>query len=98
MIIETVMIRFNFEGVSLINSLSDSISHHSSIQGESDSDPEGFVNTISNTLDSIFSSDSSDADVSDMEDDALESSEKPVFLTAMGPVQVDTGYYYLCLV
>lgn len=73
-------------------SSTDSIStHQSSIQGESDSENE-FIGTISSNLDSMFSSDSSeDADISEVDDDAFEASEKPVFLTAIGPVHVDAG-------
>ena len=78
----------------------DSVStHQSSIQGESDSENE-LIDTISSNLDSMFSSDSSDADASDTnahdeDDDAFESSEKPVFLTAIGPVHVDAGPNYI---
>ncbi|XP_076444664.1 LOW QUALITY PROTEIN: intermembrane lipid transfer protein VPS13A-like [Babylonia areolata] len=74
----------------------DSVSHHSSVQGESDSEPEGFINSITNKLGSIFSSDSSDADVSETDDneDVVDSGmEKPVFLTSRGPVDVTTGQY-----
>ncbi|XP_025099873.1 vacuolar protein sorting-associated protein 13A-like isoform X2 [Pomacea canaliculata] len=72
----------------------DSLSHHSSVQGESDSEPEGFIQNITNKLGSIFSSDSSDADISEADDadDIIDSSlEKPVFLTSRGPVDVTTG-------
>lgn len=74
--------------------LADSLSHHSSVQGESDSEPEGFIQNITNKLGSIFSSDSSDADISEADDadDIIDSSlEKPVFLTSRGPVDVTTG-------
>lgn len=63
----------------------DSMSHHSSIQGESDSEPE-IMNTISNQLRCILSSDSSDGDADD--DDAMDAGDHPVFLTAKGPVSV----------
>ena len=69
----------------------DSTSHQSSVQGESDSEPEGFINTLSSNLDSIFSSDSSNTDLSEGEDEIFEPSDKPVFLTAKGPVHVDAG-------
>ncbi|KAL8622223.1 hypothetical protein ACOMHN_043746 [Nucella lapillus] len=74
----------------------DSVSHHSSVQGESDSEPEGFINSITNKLGSILSSDSSDADVSETDDteDVVDlTMEKPVFLTSRGPVDVSTGLY-----
>jgi len=61
------------------------------VQGESDSEPEGFINTLSSNLDSIFSSDSSNTDLSEGEDEIFEPSDKPVFLTAKGPVHVDAG-------
>ena len=73
---------------------SDSLSHHSSVQGESDSEPEGFIHNMTNKLGSIFSSDSSDADISETDDndDLVDSSlDKPVFLTSRGPVDVSAG-------
>ncbi|XP_055887721.1 intermembrane lipid transfer protein VPS13A-like isoform X3 [Biomphalaria glabrata] len=69
-------------------------SHHSSVQGESDSEPEGFISNMTSKLGSIFSSDSSDADVSETEenDDGIDMSlDKPVFLTSRGPVHMTTG-------
>ncbi|XP_048240040.1 vacuolar protein sorting-associated protein 13A-like isoform X2 [Haliotis rufescens] len=74
----------------------ESLSHHSSIQGESDSEPEGFIHNITNKLGSIFSSDSSDADISEAEeaDDLFDPSlDKPVFITSRGPVHVSTGVH-----
>ena len=62
----------------------------SSMQGESDSEPEGFMQGLSNKLDSIFSSDSSDEE-SQEEDSAFDSPDKPVFLTSKGPVHIDAG-------
>jgi vacuolar protein sorting-associated protein 13A/C len=54
-------------------SFDSTISHHSSIQGESDSEPEGLINTLSSNLDSIFSSgDSSEGDMSEGDDDTFE--------------------------
>lgn len=73
---------------------SDSLSHHSSVQGESDSEPEGYLHNMTHKLGSIFSSDSSDADVSDNEDiDDLNdaTSDKPVFITSRGPVDAYAG-------
>ena len=71
-------------------SLTDSVSRPGSVQGESDSEPEGLINTLSSNLDSIFSSDSSeDEDPSD--DEIFENNDKPVFMTAKGPVHVQTG-------
>ncbi|GFO42660.1 vacuolar protein sorting-associated protein 13a, partial [Plakobranchus ocellatus] len=72
-------------------------SHHSSVQGESDSEPDGFISSMTARLGNIFSSNSSsDADVSDTEDDDDDenddgidmSLDKPVFLTSRGPVHV----------
>jgi len=76
----------------------DSASRHSSVQGESDSEPEVLV-TLSSTLRSILSSDSGDdnfipsgRDVDDDDDDAFDSAaERPVFLTAKGPVSATIG-------
>ncbi|KAK7492082.1 hypothetical protein BaRGS_00016746 [Batillaria attramentaria] len=72
----------------------DSVSHHSSVQGESDSEPEGFIHNITNKLGSIFSSDSSDADISETDDNddiADPALDKPVFITSRGPVDVSAG-------
>lgn len=66
------------------------MSHHSSIQGESDSEPE-ILNSISTQLHSLLSSDSSDGDMADEDGDAFETVERPVFLTARGPVSVIPG-------
>ncbi|BFZ09736.1 hypothetical protein BsWGS_12775 [Bradybaena similaris] len=69
-------------------------SHHSSVQGESDSEPEGFISNMTSKLGSIFSSDSSDADVSETDDndDGIDLSlDKPVFLTSRGPVHMTAG-------
>lgn len=78
---------------------SDSVSRHSSIQGESDSEPEGLA-TLSSNLHSILSSESSDDNMAasgldaDDDDDAFDSSaEKPVFLTAKGPVAAAVGTF-----
>ncbi|KAL5009893.1 hypothetical protein ScPMuIL_012198 [Solemya velum] len=73
----------------------DSVSRHSSIQGESDSEPEGFIYNITNKLGNIFSSDSSDADVSETDDidDIFDPAlDKPVFLTSRGPVHIPLGF------
>lgn len=69
------------------------MSHHSSIQGESDSEPEVILNSISTQLHSLLSSDSSDGDLADEDGDAFEetANERPVFLTARGPVSVISG-------
>ena len=64
--------------------------HNSSIQGDSDSETE-VISTISTNLDSMLSSDSSDIEFSD--DDAFEEADKPVFLTARGPIRVDSGQH-----
>ena len=72
----------------------DSPTHHrhsGDIQGESDSEPEAVATTLSSNIDSLFTSDSSDADVSDLDDDASQAADKPVFMTSKGPVRVDTG-------
>lgn len=69
----------------------DSVSIHGSVQGESDSEPEGLINTLSSNLDSIFSSDSSDGDVSEDEDEIFDNTDKPIFITSKGPVQLDSG-------
>ncbi|KAK3096835.1 hypothetical protein FSP39_003796 [Pinctada imbricata] len=69
-----------------------------SIQGESDTEPDGLIQSITNKLGGIFSDDSSeDADVSDTDenDDTFDPSlDKPVFLTPKGPIQVsrDQGF------
>ncbi|XP_064629495.1 intermembrane lipid transfer protein VPS13A-like isoform X5 [Lineus longissimus] len=75
-----------------------STSIHSSIQGESDSEPEGFINTISSKLGSIFSSDSSDNDQSEAEHevdaddgDGYGVENKAVFITSQGPVHLHQG-------
>ena len=69
----------------------DSVTHpSSSIQGESDSEPE-LISAISSNLDSMFTSDSSDADFSEADDDIFDNSDKPIFLTAKGPVHLETG-------
>ncbi|XP_012945076.2 vacuolar protein sorting-associated protein 13A, partial [Aplysia californica] len=73
----------------------DSASCHSSVQGESDSEPEGFISHMTNKLGSIFSSDSSDADVSETDDndDQVDLAlDKPVFLTSKGPVHMSAVY------
>ena len=67
------------------------MSRPSSVQGESDSEPEGLINTLSSNLDSIFSSDSSDEDPSDVDDEIFDNADKPVFLTSKGPVHVKSG-------
>lgn len=65
----------------------DSVSHQSSVQGESDSEPETFIHNITNKLGNIFSSDSSEADVSETDDndEAFDPSlNDPVFMTSKG--------------
>ena len=65
---------------------SDSVSFHGSVQGESDSEPEGLISTLHSTLDSLLSSDcDSDSDNSDIV--CKSRADKPVFLTARGPVE-----------
>ncbi len=57
------------------------------------------ISAISTNLDSLLSSDSSDIEFSD--DDAFEEADKPVFLTARGPIRVDSGqqcHYLLSVV
>ena len=75
--------------------ISDSLSHHSSVQGESDSEPEGYIHNMTNKLGSIFSSDSeadgSEADVDDNDDLNDSTSDKAVFITSRGPVDVSAG-------
>lgn len=69
-------------------------SRHSSVQGESDSEPEGFISSMTSKLGNIFSSDSSDADVSETEDNDEQidlTLDKPVFLTSRGPVHMSAG-------
>ena len=72
-----------------------SLNHQGSIQGESDTEPDGLLQSITNKLGGIFSDDSSDdADVSDTDenDDTFDPSlDKPVFLTPKGPIQVSRG-------
>lgn len=74
---------------------SDSLSRHSSVQGESDSESESLIHTITNKLGSIFTTDSSeDADVSETDDndESLDwTLDKPIFLTPQGPVKFRTG-------
>ncbi|XP_056015608.1 intermembrane lipid transfer protein VPS13A-like isoform X3 [Ostrea edulis] len=70
----------------------ESLSHQASIQGESDTEPDGLIQSITNKLGGIFSDDDSseDADISDTDDnDELfdPSLDKPVFLTPKGPMQ-----------
>src|SRR6218665_3505869 len=70
--------------------MEDSMSHHSSIQGESDSETE-ILSSINTQLHSLLSSDSSDG-AGDLEDgDTFEAVERPVFLPARGPVSVIPG-------
>ncbi|KAL4233205.1 hypothetical protein ACF0H5_007889 [Mactra antiquata] len=73
----------------------DSLSRHSSVQGESDSENESLIHTITNKLGSIFTTDSSeDADVSETDDndESLDwTLDKPIFLTPQGPVKFRTG-------
>ena len=70
------------------------------MQGESDSEPDGFISSMTAGLGNIFSSNSSsDADVSNTEDeignendDGIDMSlDKPVFLTSRGPVHILPG-------
>nr|XP_022286655.1 vacuolar protein sorting-associated protein 13A-like isoform X3 [Crassostrea virginica] len=70
----------------------ESLSHQASIQGESDTEPDGLIQSITNKLGGIFSDDDSseDADISDTDDnDELfdPSLDKPVFLTPKGPMK-----------
>ncbi|CAG2212445.1 VPS13A_C [Mytilus edulis] len=70
-----------------------SLSHPGSIQGESDTEPDGLIQSITNKLGGIFSdSDSSeDADISENDDngDLVDPSlDKPVFITSKGPVHI----------
>lgn len=72
------------------------MSHQASIQGESDTEPDGLIQSITNKLGGIFSDDDSseDADISDTDDnDELfdPSLDKPVFLTPKGPMQAARG-------
>ncbi|XP_061177627.1 intermembrane lipid transfer protein VPS13A-like [Saccostrea echinata] len=74
----------------------ESLSHQPSIQGESDTEPDGLIQSITNKLGGIFSDDDSseDADISDTDDnDELfdPSLDKPVFLTPKGPMQAGRG-------
>ncbi|XP_053396044.1 intermembrane lipid transfer protein VPS13A-like isoform X3 [Mercenaria mercenaria] len=73
----------------------ESLSRHSSVQGESDSESESLIHTITNKLGSIFTTDSSeDADVSETDDndEGLDwTLDKPIFLTPQGPVKFRTG-------
>lgn len=74
----------------------ESLSHQASIQGESDTEPDGLIQSITNKLGGIFSDDDSseDADISDTDDnDELfdPSLDKPVFLTPKGPMKVGRG-------
>ena len=68
------------------------LSRHSILQGESDSS-EGLIHTITNKLGSIFTSDSSDADVSGTDDNdksftlyyrVFESSQQPTGRVRLG--------------
>src|SRR6218665_2112410 len=70
--------------------MEDSMSHHSSIQGESDSETE-ILSSINTQLHSLLSSDSSDG-AGDLEDgDTFEAVDRPVFLTARGLCSVIPG-------
>ncbi|XP_052088041.1 intermembrane lipid transfer protein VPS13C-like isoform X4 [Mytilus californianus] len=74
----------------------ESLSHQGSIQGESDTEPDGLIQSITNKLGGIFSdSDSSeDADISENDDngDLVDPSlDKPVFITSKGPVHIAMG-------
>ncbi|XP_052241928.1 intermembrane lipid transfer protein VPS13A-like isoform X2 [Dreissena polymorpha] len=73
----------------------ESLSRHSSVQGESDSENESLIQTITSKLGSIFNSDSSeDADVSETDDndDSIDwTLDKPIFLTPHGPVKFRAG-------
>ncbi|KAL3882618.1 hypothetical protein ACJMK2_028943 [Sinanodonta woodiana] len=72
----------------------DSASLHSSIQGESDSEGDSVINSIANNLGGIFTSDSSDADISETDDndDIFDPSlDKPIFLTPRGPIRFSVG-------
>ena len=74
--------------------ITESLSRHSSLQGESDSESEGLIHTITNKLGSIFTSDSSDADVSETDDNDESfdpTLDKPIFLTPSGPVKFRSG-------
>ena len=77
--------------------VSDSLSRHSSVQGDSDSENESLIHTITNKLGSIFTNDSSeDADISETDDndDTLDwTLDKPIFLTPHGPVKFRSGWF-----
>lgn len=79
--------------------ISDSLSRHSSVQGESDSESESLIHTITNKLGSIFTTDSSeDADISETDDndEGLDwTLDKPIFLTPQGPVKFRTGLWQM---
>ena len=89
------------KGFNLWNPFTESLSRHSSIQGESDSESESLIHTITNKLGSIFNTDSSeDADVSETDDndDPLDSTlDKPIFLTPHGPIKFRAGLCH-CIV
>ena len=76
--------------------ITESLSQQGSIQGESDTEPDGLIQSMTNKLGGIFSdSDSSqDADISENDDNgdlADASLEKPVFITSKGPVHIALG-------
>ncbi|KAK3591108.1 hypothetical protein CHS0354_035920 [Potamilus streckersoni] len=65
-----------------------------SLQGESDSESDSLINSIANKLGGIFTSDSSDADISETDDneDIFDPSlDKPIFLTPRGPIRLSVG-------
>lgn len=83
-------------GSQIVSGFTESLSHQASIQGESDTEPDGLIQSITNKLGGIFSDDDSseDADISDTDDndELLDPSlDKPVFLTPKGPMQAGRG-------
>lgn len=83
-------------GSQIVSGFTESLSHQASIQGESDTEPDGLIQSITNKLGGIFSDDDSseDADISDTDDndDLFDPSlDKPVFLTPKGPMQAGRG-------
>lgn len=57
-------------GSQIVSGFTESLSHQASIQGESDTEPDGLIQSITNKLGGIFSDDDSseDADISDTDD------------------------------
>lgn len=81
--------------------ISDAVKNQTSLQGESDSEPDRLIYSITSKLGGIFSDDDSseDADISetDENDENFDPSiDKPVFLTSKGPIQVSRGKFKNC--